>query len=288
MNKNYIMIVIIMTTFTTKDALQGLESTFKYNPTTESFEYQPSVKTDIKIQDDQTNQAIQSFIPSIQKLRSINESMIGFKSLSPAHKLIMNHLQKEFNNRDFANQQITLRSFDEFHIDTDFITDQNIQVFIKKFDSETEAVQSKLSDLWTEISAKYDTSVNKTQQTNSPDFNKPATINRDQAIMQLRTITEKVFDPNDKKTLSNYISEMKTTAQYLDTDKDSKIIESINFLQKNQHRTSIWDYTFWKNYAQTINPKDFHPIIQDSSITQIPLLTKINTLQNKVNVSTEK
>jgi len=281
MNKNYI-IMMIFTIFTKIDALHSLESTFEYNPTTESFEYQPKAMIDIKEQGHQTNQAIQMFRPSIQKLRPMHESKTGFKSLSPSHQQIMQHLQKEYNNRDFANRQITLQSFDEFHIDTHFITDENIDNFIKKFNHETATVQSKLSDIWGELSNEYDES----QHIKISDFNKPVMMNREQAIIQLRTITENIFDPNDKQSLSTYLSEMKAVTQYLDQDKDAGIIQLIDFLQNNQHRNSIWDLPFWKDYAQTINQKDFHPITQDSAITKIPLLTKINTLQNKVDAST--
>lgn len=288
MKKNYIIIKMIITIFTKIDALQALESTFDYNPTTESFEYQPNVTTDIKEQDHQTRQAIQSFIPSIQKMRPMHQSAIASETLTPSHQLIMKHLQQKYNNHGCIDNKIILRSFDEFHIDTHFITDENIDNFIKKFNSETELFQSKLSNLWTEISDTYDQFKNPGKKVQKNSEIKFTEMNREQAILKLRTITENIFDPNDKQSLSTYLSEMKIATQYLDQDKDSTIIQSIDFLQKNQHRNSIWDLPFWKDYAQTINPKDFHPITQDSAITKIPLLTKINTLQNKIDVSTEK
>jgi len=297
---------IIQTNCTHLDA-----SHFEYSPTIDSFEYEPekvfsnftSQEVTLQPKIARQYQAATAFHP-----HHIPTSKLIPKNIKPtimslmAQKLqtgqtpnnINTYPQRSLNqlSQQALSQKKQLQSLDEYHIDTDFLTDKHLEKIIQKMDQETTAFLSKLSTFIQNVSTKYDDFTNNktsSMQTLStyPDLNVPVTISREQAIIQLKDINEKLFDHNDNKPLSIYISAMKAIIPYLDALEDATIIESINFLDKNQHRTTLWDLVFWIQYAQTIKVDTIHPTIKNSEVNQIPITTRIQTLIKKSELKTE-
>jgi len=186
--------------------------------------------------------------------------------------------------------KVTLPENNEYHIATDLLSDQNIESFKQKFSQETDVFINKLSEFWTIIKDAYDTLKNKLDDktikssTLTPPAitpKQPQVINHEKVISDIKNVTEKIFDPNDLKPLSVYLQEMRLLASFLDQDKDKIIIQAIEFLQENQHRTSLWDIPFWQS---AIKEKNLKSIPYSRIIHEKPNNTLLYEFMKKVNL----
>lgn len=167
--------------------------------------------------------------------------------------------------------------------------EQKMKIFSKKFRYKTELFKQQLSEYWSLLEKKYDTYTHSKQLvdiiigTHKIPF---PTVSPDQAIINIKNITEKIFDPTDLRPLSVYITEIKNLTAYLDPEKDKQIIDCINFLEKNQHRTSIlWDTAFW---IQAIKERKLHEIPKKLNLKKFPKNLVISELTKKSNLEHKK
>lgn len=165
--------------------------------------------------------------------------------------------------------------------------EQKIDNFSKKFSQETKVFTLKLIEFWNSIENNYIDYIKKNSTTISQvpcDEKKEIETkqSREEIINSIKKITEKIFDPLDQRPLSTYIADIKKLTDLLDPQEDKKIIDGINFLQKNQHRTNIFfDTPFWVN---AIQEQELHKIPTSSHITTLPKMTLLNELQKKANL----
>lgn len=73
--------------------------------------------------------------------------------------------------------------------------------------------------------------------------------NREKALEAIKDLTSQIFDPHDPKHILEHLKKMKHLTKHLDSVKDKKIINAINFLYDNHHRSSssVVDTLFWIN-----------------------------------------
>jgi len=174
-------------------------------------------------------------------------------------------------------------------IDTQSDIEQKMQIFSKKFTYETEQFKLKLSECWSEIKKSYDEYIQDKLIATTPPVLDKSTLNptiikptRDQAVVNIKLVVDKIFDPEDERPLSVYIAEIKDLTQYLNPATDQQIIDGVRFLQENQHRTSfLWDTAFW---IQAIQEKKLHEIPNKLNLKPIPQETVIRELTKKSNI----
>ena len=170
-------------------------------------------------------------------------------------------------------------------------TEQKMEYFNQKFKDETEEFKFKLSEYWIALETAYNEYVhNQDEKIELPvDAEKPAIdnkimmqINREKVLENIKIVTEKVFDPLDQRPLFVYIAEIKDLSKNLDPEVDGQIIDAINFLYENQHRSSIlWDTAFW---IQAIREKKLHEIPKKLNIKPFPKETILSELSKKSNI----
>ena len=182
----------------------------------------------------------------IKTIVSTGSSQNNFRNLIPiiTTSAIHDYIKNAIGSVP-TQQKFMLPSHDEFHIDHDLLTDKDIESFKRKFNDETDEFVEKLSKYWTLIKDRCDELIdsNNSPTKITPSTNNPPAyqkkMNRETVIASMKNVTEKVFDPNDKRLLPDYIAELKTLTKHLDPDEDKIIIDAIDFLQKNQHRFFI-------------------------------------------------
>lgn len=153
--------------------------------------------------------------------------------------------------------------------------DTEIQALHQKFKNETELFTAKLSEFLITLEDKFDELTLKILDKKTDESTRSKTkdsldqqLTRDQALIKIKNVVEKVFDPNDQRPLSVYLQEAIVLSQYLDRQTDKQIIEGLQFLQENQHKTSlVWDTIFW---MQAIQEKKLNEIPTKLNLKQIP------------------
>lgn len=70
-------------------------------------------------------------------------------------------------------------------------------------------------------------------------------MSREQALHEMKQITEKIFDSHDHDLLGKHLAELQILCKYLDKEADAKTIAAIKFLSENQHKAGPLDFVFW-------------------------------------------
>jgi hypothetical protein len=95
---------------------------------------------------------------------------------------------------------------------------------------------------------------------NTPETIKPAKpqVSEEEILKTIRAITRLIFDDNDQQHISIHLEAMKKLTKDLDPIKHKKIIDVINFLIENQHKSRIRDIMFWVNATKE---QKFHEVL---------------------------
>ena len=195
---------------------------------------QKSNNTSTALPSNLSSSSIHDYIKNNVKTESSRKNLIPVTTTPATPDYVKNAIRVVPDQQKFV-----LPSNDEFHINTEFLTDQDIQSFKNKFNNETDAFTAKLSNYWTLIKDSYDEITNNKKTTETKNNSaaiiaKPNIMDRETVITSIKNITEKVFDPNDQQPLSAYITNMKKLAESLDPQADKEIIDAIDFLQKTK------------------------------------------------------
>lgn len=167
--------------------------------------------------------------------------------------------------------------------------DTNMQVLQTKFKNETEFFAVKLSEILTTLEETFNEVTLKIleQKTDEPRARTTKHLHhqqltREQALIEIKNVVEKIFDPNDQRPLSVYLQEANSFSQYLDTQTDKQIIEGLTFLQEHQHRKSLlWDTLFW---MQAIQERKLNEIPAKLNLKKFPKEIVIAELTKKSNL----
>lgn len=71
------------------------------------------------------------------------------------------------------------------------------------------------------------------------------TISREDALQEIKTCTSKLFDETDTRPLKMHIEDIAQWKEYLDKEKDTAVLQIIDLLERNKHKTGIWSIPFW-------------------------------------------
>ncbi len=83
-------------------------------------------------------------------------------------------------------------------------------------------------------------------------------ISEQDIIQAIQEKTKLIFDDNDQLHISIHLQEIKKLTQLLDPIKHKKIIDAVNFLIENQHKSRMRDIVFW---VKATEEQKFHEVL---------------------------
>jgi hypothetical protein len=85
-------------------------------------------------------------------------------------------------------------------------------------------------------------------------------LSREQAIEEIRNLTTKFFDPNDKSHITLHLNNMQEFSKFLHEVEDKKLIAAIHFLLENYQKSGMAYLAFWIQASQRLELDTVFPM----------------------------
>lgn len=105
-------------------------------------------------------------------------------------------------------------------------------------------------------------------------------LSRAQAIEEIRNLTTKFFDPNDKGHITLHLNNMKEFSNFLHEVEDKKLIAAIHFLLENYEKTGMAYLAFWIQASQRLELDTVFPMTPE--VTKKTKAEKMKILSKKM------